>query len=222
MGDEKLSADTRPVREIYVNAFHIDRYEVTNGLYKEFVDATGHEAPDLKRVSDEDFIRYARLFAWRNGIYPSGRKYYPVQYVSWFDADAYCRWAGKRLPAEEEWEKAARGTDGRKWPWGNSFINEIVNTDRSGIMNTTEVDFFPSGVSPYGVHSMAGNVWEWTATRFGPYPGNDMKELDFKAMVLRGGSWDSEFAYSQTAYRNFSQPDIKKRTIGFRCVKNAG
>ncbi|MFQ5900143.1 MAG: formylglycine-generating enzyme family protein [Thermodesulfobacteriota bacterium] len=221
MGSNTLSVRTKPERKVFVKAFYIDHYEVTNSQYKRFIDSTGHEAPDLSRISDEDFNRYAKRFAWRNGSYLPDRKYHPVQYVNFNDAVAYCKWAKKRLPEEEEWEKAARGSDGRNWPWGDTLVNEIVNTGSSGIRDTTEVDFFPSGMSPYGVYGMAGNVWEWVDTPFKPYPGSTAKTPDFEAMTIRGGSWESDFNFSQTAYRDFSEPEVKKRTIGFRCAKDA-
>ncbi|HEY5599842.1 MAG TPA: formylglycine-generating enzyme family protein, partial [Candidatus Manganitrophaceae bacterium] len=148
-GDE----DEQPSHRRFVKSFHIDVYETTNAMYKRFIDAVQGEPPLL----------------WRNGNYPPGKANHPVVYVSWYDADAYCRWAGKRLPTEPEWEKAARGTDRRHFPWGEQFDNKKANTPQYWLAkgvevsqgDTTPVGAFEAGKSPYGLYDMAGNVYEW-------------------------------------------------------------
>jgi len=133
--------------------FYIDRYPVTNAEYKKFVEATGAPEPTH----------------WRRGTWPEGKADHPVVNVTWEQAAAYAEWAGKRLPTEEEWEKAARGTDGREWPWGSTFDPSRCNTNESGIWDTTPVGkYSPAGDSPYGAADMAGNVWEWIGGKPSP------------------------------------------------------
>jgi len=165
----------KPQREVHVDAFHIDKYEVTNAQYKKFVDATLHRAP-----------RH-----WENNTYSAGEDNLPVVYVSWEDANAYCRWAGKRLPTEEEWEKAARGNDARIWPWGNKFDPMKCNVESWEGSGPKPIGSYSDGVSPYGIYDMAGNVWEWTDSWYDAYPGSDYSSTEFgkKFRVLRGGSW---------------------------------
>jgi formylglycine-generating enzyme required for sulfatase activity len=178
MGSDEGDSDERPVHTVYLDAFHIDRTEVANAQYQACVEAGACDAPSNTTYYDNS--NYAQ---------------HPVVHVSWDDADAYCRWAGKRLPTEAEWEKAARGTDGRRYPWGNSEpdCNKANYNDCVGL--TTEVGSYPAGASLYGVLDMAGNVWEWVADWYDPGyysqsptrnpPGPDSGEL----RVLRGGSW---------------------------------
>jgi formylglycine-generating enzyme required for sulfatase activity len=177
--------------------FYIDRYEVTNAHYKEFVDATGTTPP----------------LHWVNGKIPAGLEKHPVVHVSWFDAEAYAKWAGKRLPTSTEWEKAARGTDVRTYPWGNEFEPLYCNWDGTGIRATTPVGTFPLGRSFYGVDDMAGNVWEWCQDS---YKGA-------RDRIIRGGSWQTT-EKDKKALRcfNFSwnPANAKDKTLGFRCVRS--
>ncbi len=140
-----------PQRKVNIPAFYIDRYPVTNAQYKKFVDAAGHRPP----------------LGWRNRTFPDGKADYPVVNVDWKDADAYARWAGKRLPTEEEWEKAARGADGRTYPWGNEWNDRACLMDDGKspqVPGTIPVGCFPEGAGPYGVYDLVGNVAQWTAT----------------------------------------------------------
>ena len=132
---------------MYLDAYAIDRYPVTNAQYKKFIDEKGYTPPP----------------GWHGDQYPSGKANHPVLYVTWHDAQAYAEWAGKRLPTEAEWEKAARGTDGRLWPWGNDWREGHCNCAENKTDDTTPVGIFPAGRSPYGVDDMAANVWEWCA-----------------------------------------------------------
>ncbi len=199
----------RPMRKVFLDDFYIDKVEVTNRKYKEFVDATGHRPPAN----------------WKNGTYPPGLGDHPVTFVSWSDAKEYCEWLGKRLPTEAEWEKAARGTEGLRFPWGNEYDPKKLNAmgDYGG---TTPVGMFPEGASPYGVLDMAGNVQEWTADWYKPYPGNDFKDEDYgeKFKVVRGGGWGgighySLSVYLRTSYRNIAPPNGRYNDVGFRCAK---
>ncbi len=142
MGSDDGDSNTKPRHRVILDAFSIDRQEVTNALYQRFMSATGRPAPA----------------AWNDSKYNAQQQ--PVVGVSWHDADAYCRWAGKRLPTEAEWEKAARGTDGRKYPWGDQWDASRANSDESRFGRPGEVGSHPTGASPYGAHDMAGNVRE--------------------------------------------------------------
>jgi iron(II)-dependent oxidoreductase len=192
-GWKQSDQDESPAHKVYLDGFWIYRYEVTNEQYAKFVSATGRSAPSH----------------WSGGRIPSGLEKHPMWNVSWEDAKAYCEWAGVRLPTEAEWEKAARGTDGRVWPWGNEWDPKKCNAygRADGFYYTAPVGSFPQGVSPYGVMDMAGNVWEWCADYYdddyyaqsparnptGPTSGSER--------ALRGGSWCVNPGYTRTADR---------------------
>ncbi len=180
--------------KVFLKAFYMDRYEVTNARYREFVAETGRKEP-------RDWIVYG---------YSEEKKKHPVVFVSYDDARAYCEWAGKRLPTEAEWEKAARGTDGRRYPWGDEFSGDRANTSLSGIVGTTPVGRYETGKSPYGIYDMAGNVWEWTSSDF-----------DEKTKVVRGGSWGLTHRFAQTFFRVGYSPRTTINNLGFRCAKDA-
>lgn len=182
---------------VNVPAFLIDRYEVSNEQYKKFVDATGASPP----------------LHWINGQIPLGLENHPVVNVSWFDAEAYAKWAGKRLPTSTEWEKAARGTDVRKYPWGNTLKVLNCNWNETGIRATTPVGSFAAGVSPYGVYDMAGNVWEWC---------QDSHE-GARNRVIRGGSWQTtkqDGEALETYHYSWNPAKAKDKTLGFRCARS--
>lgn len=205
--------DEHPEQRVFVPAFFIDAYEATNAEYKRFIEATNSRPPLL----------------WEGREFPAGREGYPVTMVNWYEADRYCRWAGKRLPTEIEWEKAARGTDGREFPWGDEFDPKKANTGESGIGDLAPVGSFDQGVSPYGVYDMAGNVLEWTSDWYTPYPGatytSDLFGEKFK--VIRGGSWGGpggHYAlplFFRSAYRSFSPPEERYNDLGLRCARDA-
>ncbi|HHM05414.1 MAG TPA: formylglycine-generating enzyme family protein [Gammaproteobacteria bacterium] len=232
MGTDNRRADPqdRPRHKARVQDFEIDLNPVTNAEYARFVAATRHRPP----------------LHWDGGKIPPDLLKHPVTMVSWFDAKSYCEWEGKRLPSEAEWERAARGVDGRRWPWGNKMDPTRLNTYYR-IGKTTPVGSFPQGASPDGVLDMAGNVSEWVADDFEPYPDSDAPEDIFRAKfatapesgaersmrvvnfveteerykVIRGGSWKSD-PFSTSAYhRNFSWPQMASDFFGFRCAKDA-
>jgi formylglycine-generating enzyme required for sulfatase activity len=216
-----------PQRRVYVEDFYIDKYLVTNAEYERFVEATSHvtEAEiegwgwvweeSLKKVEGAD---------WRHPGGPEStiedRMDHPVVMVSWNDASAYADWVGKRLPTEAEWEKAARGTQGWLWPWGNEWDGRKANTIEAGPHTVTPVGSYPAGASPYGCLDMAGNVWEWMADWLKAYPASDYLDNDLgeKYKVLRGGSWNGYGDVTRCAFRVRFDPSNRGNDIGFRCV----
>lgn len=210
-----VGVDELPQHKVYVKGFYMDRYEVTVEEFKRFLKTTGRSAP---RIWTEE--------EWRR-MYPAPEDDHPMNGVSWYDADAYCQWAGKRLPTEEEWEKAARGADGRQWPWGNE-LNSLkklrANTQEAGIGWTTPVGSYPEGGSPYGVYDMAGNVMEWTSSWYQPYPGSTLQREAFgeKYKILKGGAWEnSSVPLTRSAYRHAVAPKWDHPGHGFRCAMDS-
>jgi len=212
--------DEKPVHEVYLSEYYIDKHEVTNRQYKKFCDATGRSYP-----SDPDFLAMPDYFT----SYPD----YPVVNVSWDDAAAYCRWAGRRLPTEAEWEKAARGTDGRKYPWGNSEPGaggtyranyNPGNYTEDGFRHTAPVGSYERGASPYGCMDMAGNVWEWCSDwydsdYYGRSADNDPTGPSTGSYrVLRGGSWRGNARNVRCANRGGGEPSYRRFNLGFRCA----
>ncbi len=203
-GMAKYLDNATPSRKVNLPEYYIDKYEVTNEQYKRFIDATGHKAPSN----------------WDGNNFPKKLAKHPVTWVTWEDAGAYAKWAGKRLPTEAEWEKAARGTDGRLFPWGNKYKRKRANTDEARKGKTTKVGSFKKGVSPYGVHDMAGNVWEWTSDFYQAYPGSTCKDEFFgkERYVLRGGSFLDLKYDALTFVRSKFTPVTDDENVGFRCV----
>lgn len=217
-----VGVDAMPEHTVNLKPFYIDKYEITNADYKRFMAATGRPAMNLwgPEWADE---------------YPPMRDNDPASGLTWQDADEYCKWAGKRLATEEEWEKAARGTDGRKFPWGNEWKKDIANTTEysttrqmTGHTKYTHTVALPGtfkgDVSPYGVYDMAGNVMEWTGSWYKPYPGSRLERDTFgeRLRVMRGGSWMADaIPFSFTFNRHMSPPDAEDPHFGARCAKDA-
>lgn len=215
MGQDGSKPKNGPAHSVDVPAFEIDHFEVTNDEFAYFVEQTGYVSYAEENSSKN----------WRDAA--EGKGNHPVVYVTWDDATAYCEWAGKRLPTEAEWEKAARGDDGRIYPWGNDFVAENGNFYEGGIRGTTAVGSFAAGASSYGVEDMAGNVREWTADDFKAYPGAAPDAdpfFDKGNKVNRGGGWfDGEDGEIVTTYnRNAGPPGTSANDdIGFRCARDA-
>ena len=208
-----VGVDEIPQHRVYVKGFYMDRYEVTVGKFRRFLETTGRKAPRIWTV--EEWVK----------IYPEPKDLHPMNGVSWYDADTYCQWVGKRLPTEEELEKAARGTDGRQLPWGNDFNGSeggiVANTNEARVGWTTPVGSYPEGVSPYGVYDMAGNVMEWTSSWYKTYPGSTLQREAFgeKYKVIRGGAWENpSVPFARTAYRYSVAPKWDHPSHGFRCA----
>lgn len=206
-----LFMDERPERKVFLPAFYLDRYEVTNRQYAEFVEATRSRPPR----------------SWPDGRVPPAMEDYPATDVNWYDAERYCRWAGKRLPTEAEWEKAARGPRGLEYPWGNEFDTRKANTGGSGRGALAPVGSYESGQSLYGAYDMAGNVWEWVQDWYQPYPGSSYQSDAFgeKYKVMRGSSWGGVGHYAlavfyRGAHRFYAVPEQGFPDAGFRCAKD--
>lgn len=209
MGSQK--GDESPPHSVSVDAFEIDIYEVTNAEFAQFVEATSYQT-DAEKSNDPG--------PWR-AYFAEGKENYPVVKVSWNDAQAYCEWAGKRLPAEAEWEKAARGTDQLTYPWGDEWDASKVNSKESGLRGPVTIGSFPQGASPYGVMDMAGNVWEWTSSWYEGYPQTTFNSNYFgeTLRVIRGGGWFSEQNQVRTTQRNANSPNAANDDMGFRCAR---
>ncbi len=203
--------DEGPIHVRFLEPYRIARYPVTNAEYEVFVNETGHTPPPH----------------WKARKVPPAEATLPVVHINWHDANAYAQWAQGRLPTEAEWEKAARGADGRIYPWGNEF--EPAANQGASILTgqLTPVGNCPAAVSPYGVEEVAGNVWEWTADWYQPYEGNPHRDGDYgeKHKVLRGGSWlevrdETANRYFRCANRLHAPPNYNASNIGFRCVRD--
>jgi formylglycine-generating enzyme required for sulfatase activity len=230
---KKHTLDEEPRHERTLKPFYIYKYEVTNEQYQAFLDSTGHRAPPH----------------WKGKTYPVGKGKHPVVEVSWDDAQAYCRWAGTQLPTEAQWEYAARGSQpaegkpSRVYPWGDRWDRRLSNNasyhagkelqnaedwnkwykgdQKAHFPLTSPVGSFPQSVSPFGVHDMAGNAWEWCAEIQAPYPDQRPEDApDKRLRARRGGSWANVALHIRTADRQPAAHDDLNLYTGFRCVKN--
>lgn len=211
--------------QVYLDAYWVDFTEVTNAMFVDFLNKNGNKAeggsPWLA-ASDPD----ARIFLDSNEwVVQDGYDDHPVTEVTWFGARSYCSWAGRELPTEAQWEKTARGTDGRTYPWGESIDCSFANywgQNNGCIGDTTEVGSYPSGSSVYGALDMAGNIWEWVSSLYQDYPydENDGREdlTTSGSRVLRGGSWYLFDSGVRSADRGGNDPTLTSYDIGFRCA----
>jgi formylglycine-generating enzyme required for sulfatase activity len=218
MGSDDLPSAS-PHFTLTLPAFYVDREEVTNAHFAQFIQETGSQVQG-------DWHRYADGANFDARYYDVDRTSHPVVNVTWADASAYCQWAGKRLPFEAEWEKAARGEDGRRWPWGNDAHPDFANTgnDADAEPDTKPVGSFPQGASPYGLLDMAGNVREWTASTLQTYPLADPLSPGTdgaSSRITRGGSWLS-LSDSIEVTRRLAEPaGTAAKDLGFRCAVSA-
>ncbi|MDM8529013.1 formylglycine-generating enzyme family protein, partial [Anaerolineales bacterium HSG24] len=240
MGSNDGGSDEKPVHTVYLDEFYIDSYEVTNAQFVQFLNDNGNQNEGRATwldIGDEDVLitESGGLFQAKGGF-----TNHPVIEVTWFGAKAYCEAQGKRLPTEAEWEKAARGTDGRTYPWGNEFnchngnfddetIEDdyvVVGPNCDGYDKTAPVGSYPSGVSPYGTFDMAGNVLEWVEDCYDDsYYSNSPTDnpasascRNSEAKVLRGGSWRDDAFNLRAASRLRINPTDTNSNLGFRCL----
>ncbi|MCY4553250.1 MAG: SUMF1/EgtB/PvdO family nonheme iron enzyme [Candidatus Poribacteria bacterium] len=230
--DNDAEDDENPMHIVYVDAFYIDKYEVTNTQYKKFIDANPQWQKDRipRKYHDGDYLKH-----WNGNNYPPGKGNHPIVYVSWYAAIAYAQWHGKRLPIEAEWEKAARGgLVDKKYTWGDSLDTNKANYGES-IGGTTAIGAYPA--NGYDLYDMTGNVWEWcldeynadfysVAPRHNPIAGGTVDNIvsDFtnvkSVRVLRGGSWVSNAKFVRVSDRTRYTPKITNKARGFRCVRS--
>jgi formylglycine-generating enzyme required for sulfatase activity len=210
-----------PVHEVCLDTYRISRHLVTVADYRQFVEGDGYT--DSRWWPVGGFGEFAQPAGWQDQLLFPNR---PVVGVSWFEASAFAAWRDCRLPTEAEWERAARGTDGRRFPWGNDYVNPSrLNFVESKIGEPTPVGLYPLGATPDGIHDMAGNVWEWCHDWFaedyyqkspvtnptGPACGTER--------VLRGGGWRSIPSHVRSAVCYRGTPDVRSNDVGFRIVR---
>ncbi|MFC2155125.1 SUMF1/EgtB/PvdO family nonheme iron enzyme [Acidobacteriota bacterium] len=230
--DKEARQNEKPQQTIFLPSYYMDKYPVTNRQYCLFLN---HAKPDSKELNkwidlsgklDEDFGKEKCRIGKKGKDYvvEAGYADYPVIYVSWFGAEAYANWCGKRLPFEVEWEKAARGTDGRKYPYGNEFNKKLCNSYEGGIKHTTPVTAYPDGKSPFGCFDMSGNVWEWCADWYddsNDKTGNRLKGLDTGAnRVIRGGSFANDAHHCRASFRIYYHPSNRWSHYGLRLARS--
>jgi len=221
-GDRDGGRDEYPRHDVFVGNFYIDKFELTNGRYHEFVNATKHRIPQNPTNATRNL--------WQGETITESLADRPVVNVDWADAHAYCQWAGKRLPTEAEWEKAAKGTADRRFPWGNvEPTNKHLNFNQQWIGEKTlmPVGSYELGKSPFGVYDVAGNVWEWVNDWYdakyyekSPAKNPTGPETGTKR-VLRGSGWQNETPTVRIFTRVDSDPTIRNESTGFRCAMDA-
>jgi eukaryotic-like serine/threonine-protein kinase len=216
MGSTKGDLDERPIHSVYLNAYYIDKFEVTNALYQACANSGTCKPP----VHADSFTRSSYF---GNPTYDD----YPVVYVDWNMAKTYCEWRGAQLPTEAQWEKAARGTEEPTYPWGRGVDCQkanYTNGHNACVGGTSKVGIYEGGKSPYGVYDMAGNVWEWVADWYsatyytGSLSSNPSGPDSGRAHILRGGSWSGDEADLRSSNRLNYAPSYNNFDIGFRCV----
>ena len=227
MGSDDDNSDEAPRHAVYLDAYYIDTFPVTNSQYVAFLQAIGKNAGEqgshfldlgdldvqIQRV-DSTFVLKSPELALR-----------PVVEVTWYGARAYCEWAGLRLPTEAEWEKAARGTDGRTYPWGEGIDHNKANYG-SDPGHTTDVGSYPEGVSPYGVYDMGGNVWNWVADLYSSdyyahSPKRNSRGSGYSAdRVMRGGGWNYDPGELRSSFRLGGYLSFTDGSVGFRCARD--
>jgi formylglycine-generating enzyme required for sulfatase activity len=216
--------DQFPPHDVNLDSYWIDQTEVTNAMFAAFLNDQGNRAQGGTTWLDASGSRTRIHQEGDEWVVDSGYESHPVTQVSWYGAQAYCQWAGRRLPTEAEWEQAARGVDGRRYPWGNSQPTcQVTNFDEC-TSDTSPVGAYPQGASPYGVQDLSGNVWEWVADWYGAEyyanspPNNPQGPVSSDGRVMRGGSWGTSPAFFEATYRVTNTPEDSDNFSGFRCA----
>ncbi len=213
--------DERPNHDVYVDAFYMDKYEVTNGRYLQFVTETGHRTPQHPSDPSKGL--------WKGNMMPESVTDLPVINVDWSDADTYCQWAGKRLPTEAEWEKAAKGPNDWRFPWGDvepTMEHANFNQVWRGEATLVQVGIYEKGKSPYGVYDVAGNVWEWVADWYDPEYYQKSPERNPQGpetgthKSVRSSGWQGETPQVRIFTRIKSLPTDRNHSTGFRCAQD--
>ena len=240
IGSNSIDAldNERPAHKVYLDTYYIDRYPVTCGQYRVFMEAGGYENPGFWSKAGWEWLQIEQVgepLYWHDVLSADN---HPVCGVSWYEAEAYCRFVGKRLPTEAEWEKAvswdADMNRRRIYPWGDeeptpqhcNCVDVTSPQKNCLIINTTPVDAYPDGQSAYGLYDTLGNVWEWTASWFDgydgfemyPYVGYSQVYFDQQHRVLKGGSWATNPFALRSSFRNWYHPGVRQIFAGFRCV----
>jgi formylglycine-generating enzyme required for sulfatase activity len=226
MGSEEITGDEKPVHQVTLDPFFVEKYPVTNARYACFIEAGGYENEQWWTRAGWQWVKgtgWTQPALWDDEKW--NRPEYPVVGIAWYEAWAYAHWAGRRLLTEAEWEKAARGTDGRAYPWGDEFDGEKCNVGTGNLLDTSGAttpvgQYSPAGDSPYGCVDMAGNVWEWTSSLYRSYPyrlddGREGVEVQGNR-VVRGGSFDYTADSARCAARNRRPPSYRYGYDGFR------
>ncbi|MGD2251979.1 MAG: SUMF1/EgtB/PvdO family nonheme iron enzyme [Anaerolineales bacterium] len=224
-GDSMAKPDENPQHEVYLDAFWIDQWEVTNEMFAAFLNGpAGNQLEDGVTWLDANG-RYVRIHEHNGTWEPDpGYESHPVADVTWYGARAYCEWAGRRLPTEAEWEKAARYNDARVFPWGDSYPTCSVANINGCEESTREVGSYPEGASPYGAFDMTGNLWEWVLDWYGEdYYANSPDRnpsgpADGTQRVVRGSSWNELTRSGRSANRGKIEPVSSLGSVGFRCA----
>jgi serine/threonine-protein kinase len=212
-GDPDAEADESPQHSVTLDAFWIDQTEVTNAQYRQCVDAGACQAPTTCDWGMPTYVheKYAE---------------HPALCVNWYEAAAYCEWAGARLPTEAEWEYAARGPDSFVYPWGNDPPDSTLLNYAENVGDTTKVGSYPDGASWCQALDMAGNIWEWVADWHGKYPSeaqtNPTGQPAGETKAIRGGGYFDDKTCIRTTHRYFEPPDSHVPHVGFRCAGQAG
>ncbi len=231
MGDPVATSGVNtPLHPVQLSEYYIDKYEVTNQQFADFLNDQGNQEESNATWLDESAANVEGHLHQMDGVWTpdEGFANHPVVEVTWYGAQAYCNWRGARLPTEAEWEKAARGEqDTRSYPWGEDIGCDLANYNACGLAVTVPVDQYPAGVSPYGIYNMSGNVSEWTADYLSTYTADlavdpsSPEILTRNIKIVRGGSWYSGGTYLRIFHRNTEfSPTVSFSNLGFRCAAN--
>lgn len=234
MGEDSAYAlsNQQPKHEVHLGAYYIDKTEVTVGDFREFVSDGSYKKEELWTNRGWQFLQKEgkKTFAVvPESLSKTGRNnpHQPISGINWYEADAYARWLGKRLPTEAEWERAARGLDGRIYPWGNEMDLSRLHYIMPATHRVRRVGDYPTGASPDGVLDMAGSLWEWVSDWYDEdYYSYSQREnpagpAKGAEKGLRGGAWGPNRLQWKSTYRYSEKPDVRRFDIGFRCVRDA-